>query len=376
MPLGKTLSDHWRTIQGQLFPFLEEDLGPLGDRYRKFVTVLELVRVEAFVHHWHGLPGCPRKDRAALARAFMAKAAVNIPQTNMLIERLVVDKTLQRLCGWTRSGAVPSEATFSRAFTEFARSALPSRLHEALIKGTHEERLVGHISRDATAIEAREKPLKTTRSEKPKRKRGRPRRGEERPKEPRRLERQLGISLSAMLADLPRHCAVGTKRNAKGYKTSWTGYKLHLDVADGDIPVSCLLTSASLHDSQAAIPLATITATRLTNLYDLMDSAYDASEIEDHSRALGHVPIIDINPRTSGCKLELASQANARRKAGYRLAEEVRYNERSAAERVNGRLKDSFGGRNVRVRGHEKVMCHLMFGVLALSVDQLMRLII
>jgi hypothetical protein len=34
----------------------------------------------------------------------------------------------------------------------------------------------------------------------------------------------------------------------------------------------------------------------------------------------------------------------------------VRYNERSAAERVNGRLKDDFGGRNVRVRGHAKVM--------------------
>jgi hypothetical protein len=30
----------------------------------------------------------------------------------------------------------------------------------------------------------------------------------------------------------------------------------------------------------------------------------------------------------------------------------------------------------VRVRGHAKVMCHLMFGVLALTADQLMRLII
>ena len=43
---------------------------------------------------------------------------------------------------------------------------------------------------------------------------------------------------------------------------------------------------------------------------------------------------------------------------------------------VNTRLKDEFGGRNVRVRGHAKVLCHLMFGILALTVDQLMRLII
>ena len=103
-----------------------------------------------------------------------------------------------------------------------------------------------------------------------------------------------------MLADLPRHCAVGTKRNAKGHTTSWIGYKLHIDTADGDIAVSCLLTSASLHDSQAAIPLATITAQRVTSLYDLMDSAYDAPEIRAHSHALGHVPISDVNPRRGG----------------------------------------------------------------------------
>jgi len=375
MPLRETLSGYWHTFQGELFPWLEEDLGPLGERHRQLVTVLELVRVESFLRHWHGLPGRPLKDRAALARAFMAKAVFNIPLTDMLIERLGVDKTLRRLCGWQRSGAVPSEATFSRAFAEFAESALPSRLHEALIERTHEDRLVGHISRDATAIEAREKPLKVAAPENKKRKRGRPRKGEERPKEPRRLERQPAMSLPEMLADLPRHCAVGTKRNAKGYKTSWTGYKLHLDVADGSIPISCLLTSASLHDSQAAIPLATMTAARLTSLYDLMDSAYDAPEIKDHSRSLGHVPIIDVNPRTTKRKRQLADEAKGRRRAGYRLAEEARYNERSAAERVNGRLKDDFGGRAVRVRGHDKVMCHLMFGVLALTVDQLMRLV-
>jgi hypothetical protein len=54
---------------------------------------------------------------------------------------------------------------------------LPGRAHEALIKQTHKDRLVGHISRDATAIEAREKPARTAPAEKaPKRKRGRPKR--------------------------------------------------------------------------------------------------------------------------------------------------------------------------------------------------------
>jgi Transposase DDE domain/Transposase domain (DUF772) len=382
MPLLSCLSRTWSHIQGYLFPWLTEELGPLTETHKQVVTALEVAGVEAFVQVWSGLPGRPPCDRAALARAFVAKAVIGLPTTSMLIERLTVDKQLRRLCGW-HPGELPSEATFSRAFAEFARSELPVRLHAALIKRSHEDRLVGHISRDATAIEAREKPVQTaapeasTSAQPAKRKRGRPRKGEVvEKKEPRRLERQADMSLAEMLSDLPTHCAVGTKRNAKGHTTSWIGYKLHLDVADGDIPISAVLTSASLHDSQVAIPLATMTASRVTNLYDLMDSAYDAPEIKAKSRALGHVPIIDPHPRSvPGGKEAIAAEARGRRKAGYALAEDVRYNERSAAERVNGHLKDDFGGRYVRVRGHAKVFCHLMFGVLALSIEQLMRLL-
>ncbi|MDQ7057426.1 MAG: hypothetical protein Q9N62_02845 [Ghiorsea sp.] len=86
-----------------------------------------------------------------------------------------------------------------------------------------------------------------------------------------RLEKQSdGMSLQAMLDDLPTACDVGTKRNSKGHKTSWVGYKLHIDAADGGIPISCLLSSASMHDSQAAIPLAEISNTRVSSLYDLV----------------------------------------------------------------------------------------------------------
>ncbi len=73
------------------------------------------------------------------------------------------------------------------------------------------------------------------------------------------------------------------------------GYKLHIDTADCGVPLSAILTSASLHDSQVAIPLATMTAARVANLYDLMDSAYDATEI--HTVSERHVPIIATNPR-------------------------------------------------------------------------------
>ena len=217
---------------------------------------------------------------------------------------------------------------------------MPSRLHEALIERTQGERLVGHIARDSTAIEGRERATpKPKEPAKPKRQRGRPRKGEEQPKEARRLERQQSMTLEEMLADLPYACDIGVKRDAKGYQTSWRGYKLHLDVADGAIPVSCLLTSASLHDSQAALPLATLTAGRVCNLYDLMDSAYDAPEIRARSSALGHVAIIDANPRSSARKQAKRQEVRARRACGLVVSEDRRYHERSAVERVNGRLK-------------------------------------
>ncbi len=47
---------------------------------------------------------------------------------------------------------------------------------------------------------------------------------------------------------------------------------------------------------------------------------------------------------------------------------------RTVAECSNARLKDEFGARHLRVLGASKVMGHLMFGVLALSADQLVRL--
>lgn len=385
MSLKNTLSTYWVRVQEELLPWLDDAIGPLGGHHKQLVSVLGIARIEAFLPSWQGLPGRPPTERVALARAFVAKAVFNLPTTRLLIETLSADKALRRLCGWHRAGEVPSEATFSRAFATFATSALPSRLHEALIKETHADRLVGHISRDSTAIEAREKPIRPDPPapvEPTKRKRGRPRKGEVRPAEPpRRLERQLAIaqqggSIDAMLAGLARHCDVGVKRNGQGFQESWTGYKLHIDSADGGIPISCLLTAASVHDSQVAIPLASITAQRVINLYDLMDSAYDSVEIKEHSRSLDHVPIIAVNPRrTPGLKRELADEARRQRLIGHRMAADSRYDERSTAERVNGGVKDNHGGRTVRVRGADKVMCHLMFGMLGFTALQLLRLV-
>ena len=212
MSLREMLSDYWYAFQQELFPRLESELGPMGERYELFVAVLELVRVEALLPYFRGQVGRPEEDRAALARAFIAKAVFDVPTTRGLIERLEVDGRLWRLCGWSGAGRLPSEATFSRAFSEFAESRLASRLHETLIARTMDGHLVEHISRDATAIEAREKPAPKPKAAKPKRrKRGRPRKGEAREG----AEAAGTATAPSGLADLPR-ADVGSKGRVPG----------------------------------------------------------------------------------------------------------------------------------------------------------------
>ena len=239
-----------------------------------------------------------------------------------------------------------------------------NRVHDALVEKYLSQELVGHISRDSTAIIGREKPAKkeVKKPQKPL-KRGRPAKGEKRevPVE-KRLDRQVNQSAEEAISELPIVCDRGTKKNAQGYKMSWNGYKLHLDTNDIGLPISALVTSASLHDSQAAIPLIKQTSEKVTYLYDLMDAAYDAKRIEEVSRGFGHVPIIDKNGRGKEV-LPMAPH------------ESERYKIRSSAERANGRLKEDFGANNVMVKGHAKVSLHLMFGVITLFSDQLLRLL-
>ncbi len=361
--LASTLSQFWQTIQATLFPWLEEELGELSEKQRQLVSILELSRIESFIRTSVGWPGRPEKDRRPMARAFVAKAVYNMGTTRQLLERLGSDPTLRRLCGWERKQELPSEATFSRAFAEFAQGKLVEEVHAALVAQYEQPRLVGHIARDSTEITARERGAKKEkRAPQPKKKRGRPKRGESRVKEVTRLERQQTMSLQEMLDDLPHLCDSGSKLNSRGYPVSWNGYKLHLDVADGQIPISCILTSASVYDNQVALPLATMSAQRVTNLYDLMDAAYDSEIIRAHSRLLGHQPIIDYNNR-GGEKRQFAPH------------EAQRFKERTIVERVYGRLKDDFGGRMIRVRGAAKVMTSLMFGILALTADEILRLV-
>jgi len=345
---------------------MEDEIGALDERHLQFVTVCEMCALQNYMsaYRWIG-NGCPPSDRLALCKAFIAKAVWDFATTRDLIDAIRHRPTLRRLCGWESLGDVPSEATFSRAFDVFSRDSLPQRIHEATLKTHYGDKVAGHVSRDATAIHAREKAAhKPEKAPKSTKKSNQALKDQPPPAlpEPSRLARQLDRDLIANLVDLPSVCDWGCKKNSQGKVECWCGYKLHIDTIDGDIPVSAILSSASVHDSQVAIPLAQMTATRIINLYDLADAAYDAKEIREMSVRLGHVPLIDHNQRRG-------------EKREFSPAEAVRFHERSAAERVNSHLHDEHGGRHVRVRGPVKVAAHLAFGLMVIAAEQMLKLL-
>ncbi len=375
-------------LQEQLFPQMEALIGPLGAELELLSAVVSLVPLERLLSARRARTGRRARDRMALATSFIAKAIFNLPTTRDLIDRLRVDAALRQFCGWRSPCSVPHESKFSRAFAEFAASQLPQQLHEAVIAATQSQRLIGHIARDSTAIPARERipeavmeQKRSARREKKQRKgkrKGKAKGAFARAKAGQRgtrIQRQTHQKLDAMLADLPQPCDIGVKKTAEGHEQYWRGYKLHLDVADGQVPISAVLTSASVHDSQVAIPLMTMSSQRVVHLYELMDSAYDADPLHAHSRKLNHVPIIAPHPRRGTKKVSAMPKVfPAVPTPELSWAQQERYKERTMVERVNARIKDEFGGRQLRVRGASKVMAHLMFGVLALTVDQWLRM--
>jgi hypothetical protein len=155
------LGNLWHSIQAWLFPVLEDELGELDDRHREFIAICEICepRKHLAAYRWVG-NGCPPKNRLALCKAFIAKAVWNFPTTSALIDDVCHRPTLRRLCGWETISDIPGESTFSLAFRVFARDELPQSIHHAMLKEHYADKIAGHISRDATAIHAREKAAK------------------------------------------------------------------------------------------------------------------------------------------------------------------------------------------------------------------------
>src|ERR1700757_43077 len=80
----------------------------------------------------------------------------------------------------------------------------------------------------------------------------------------------------------------------------------------------------------------TLTSQRVTHLYELMDSAYDADGLIAHSQKLNHVPIVAPNQRRGTRKAsQLPKVFPVEPAPELTWAQQDRYKERTMIERVN-----------------------------------------
>lgn len=333
--------------------------GILTFEHRAFIKILQVI--EEFLPAYESKTdqlGRKGYEEISMIRSALAKQFFKIPTVTSLRNRLLSDLALRQICGFT---AVPSEATFSRKFASLASRKIMEETLGPMVSFYLEGHIVEHISRDSTAIEAREQAKNKKREVIPKGKPGRPKKGSE-PKEKKQtvLQKQLEQTAQQAIKELESRCSWGCKRNSQGNPFCWKGYKLHLDVTDNGIPVSAIVTGANVHDSQVAIPLERMTEQRVNHLYSLMDSAYDAKTIRDFITDNGRIPIIDPNKRRKQQRVLSPS-------------EKQRFKIRSTVERSNSHLKDWLIPPKIMVRGTEKVSHCLMTGVLCLAAIKILQ---
>ena len=380
-----SLSKMWLKVinlEQSLFPKLEESMGTLSPKEEKLIKILDFAEIERFVSTVHITN--PPKDREEMARAFVAKQVYNFQTTRELIDRLKIDRTLRLLCGWRHCNKVPSESKFSRVFDVFSKQRISKKAHDAFIENYLNEILFFYNSSDSTAIELREKSIKKEKLKKtePKRRQGRPKKGEIVPaKKQTILQQQENMqSTEEMLSLITTQCDTSIKQNSKGNRHKWTGGKLHLAVVDGDIPVTAIYSAASVHDSSLALPLIKETSQKVNYLYDLLDAAYDSRIIRAYSQKYNHRPIIDINPKNSKVRKEQIALAKSEKKVLgslglYNDSDDLHYNQRTSVERVNAYLKDNYGCNKIYYKGDTKVASVLSFAVLSVCITQALKLI-
>jgi hypothetical protein len=350
----------WSDLPRSLFGFLEEEVGPLLKSHQQVALVLEVVRIEEFVAERDCGHGRPPAARRPLARAFVAKAVLNIPTTKDLIDRLKFDRRLRVVCGiW---GRVPSESTFSRAFAEFSASEVLDKALETGVRTHLGQDIIHHVSHDATAIQGRERGFRKPKPEKKGEKKPRKPKGE--PAPPTVLELQEHRSWQESRAAFPIRCDFCVKIGSMGYPEYWRGFKAHASVGDGGIPLAFFTTSASMSDVHAAIPLMKAVAERVGQVfYNIFDRGYPGEAVIRAARALDQVAIVA--PKKTR-KDEPAPQLTPDRAK--------RFENRTAVERFASDLKENHGGHFIFVRGGRKVHTHLMFGVLSIFALRILQI--
>ena len=353
---GNSFRELWGELVQGVFPWVEDVFGELDGKHRLFMAVCEaVIKPREFDYaKWKG-NGRPPASRLKIFKAFLLKAVLNVKDTKELVRMLRAEPLSRRLCGWDSPGLVPSQSRFSRVFAEFAERGFTDGWFADMVVRYHGDIPVETVSYDSAPVKVRSRAANA--------KRRLARIDPDQPPAPSPISIQGGRDVEANMAELPVECEWGCKRDSQGRKMQWKGGKIHAAVTRDGVPLAVKYTSASLHDSQAMIPLAQQTAARVSHMFDLADAAYDAEPIRAACAELGTVAIIDANPRRA-----------AEARSMSELEREI-YRDRGAAERFFSHLLESHGGRTVRVRAPAKVALHLLLGTIVIAVEQMLRLL-
>jgi transposase len=436
--------------QGSLFDM--QDLYEM-EPSKRFEAVFETLHIEPllFAVNKKSIYGAPTElNYPAMIYALVVRILERIPTIKDLIKRLTQDFMFRLDCGFLFSDRIPSEASFSRFTTKLSESNALESVQEALLLQAIQEGFIHDVAVaiDATHFESRDRSTpqvkKTTREPK---KRGRKPKTEQeafklevQEKESqqsiyeKKIEDQLPIPLEALRAEVPLEPNWGIKKNSEGKNTFWFGFKAHLAVGtSSQYILQSMMSSASLNDGKAAIPLLKGIQEKISSLnirYGLMDAGYDYVPIYQQLLNMKAYGIIAYNKRNEGemigfdehfaptCVREhsyryesfdekyrslkyvrpkecdtcpLSHDSLCQKVYKVKIETDIRrysapgrgseawkklYKQRTAVERVNAYLKEFFQLKNVRYRTGKKAKVHfdlvtLVYNSTKLAIDRI-----
>ena len=273
-------------------------------------------------------------------------------------DRLLSSVNLRTITGM---GRVPSLAVISKKTDMLIEIVDFDSILASICTSFYGDRMVCNLSIDSTIVEAREKPVKTGKERK-KRKRGRRKKGSAELTIEQEKELMYGFmekgDVGEFLSTLEHRCSVTGKKNSKGKMEWFTGYKAHLAVDDSGIIAAHHVTGACVHDSQVAIPLMRIADKRCVYLYALMDGGYTSERIEAFASSIGKVPVIDSHADRNGNKKEMEP------------CKAERYKARTTVERTNSELKECFLPQKLYSRGKRGIF-QIELSILMLDIKKI-----
>lgn len=418
----------------------------------KYDAIISAIDVSSIYHEIskRSRLGAPTElNYAAMIISIFIRYVERIPTIKDLIKRLNDDIAFKLNCGFLYSDVVPSEASYSRLLTKLSESNILEKVQEKII---HQAISEGFINDDTIAIDAThfasrdQAPPKEEKQKAEPKKRGRKSKAEREqwlkektekeanlPIYEKKIESQLGISLTVLRAEVPQDPKWGVKKNSEGKNEFWFGYKGHLAVGtSSQYILQSLFSSGNLNDGKAAIPLLKgIETLHLPHLrFHTMDAGYDYEPIYKQVYQMGHQSVIAYNRRNESetigfdkhfaptcfrehsyrydsydakyetlkytspkeCKdCPLATEGICQKIFKMKITTNLRqytapargskawkkiYNRRTAVERVNAYLKEFFQLNNVRYRTGKRAKVHfdivtLVYNASKFAVDRI-----